>query len=887
MKALPGVLALVLWIGIAAATIPPKNGGPLPDYVKAEARWMDAHLSEGNLARWIRSWAQQKQDFLKSGAPETRTTMVLNVPVVMGKYADATNYIADAPEQMQKELFDGPWPSLTMREFYLENSYGQFELTGTVYGWVNVSGPEANYAPNNARTFIREVLDSLDNSVDFSQFDNDGDGYVEGIIVVHSSAGAEYGGGGTRIWSHRSKLSYVGGPYITNDFNGNGIQVKIDDYTIQGSRTPGGTLERIGVFCHEFGHILGLPDLYDRDGSSGGIGEWGLMGGGSWNLPESPSQFCAWSKEVLGWLTPVLVEEDMQLVNIPPVESQPVVYKLWDQGNVSPWISAYGAGLNVGKQYFLLENRQKSGSDQYLNGTGLLIWHIDNSVLSQNDDETHKLVDLEEADGLAQIDLNQSQGDDGDPFPGSTNNTVFDYNSNPNSRSYNNGDTRVAVKNILEDDTDIYADLGVGLVKYAFTGLNFDDASANGIMEPGETVNFWFQIRNNTTSTAQNLTVDVSAASPLLSVQNSSVNLGDLPAGASTNNALNPVLITIDANAPAQTVPLDVRISHSGGYEKIIPMDFVIGVPEFLIIDKDGSGFYSGYYRDWLESNNYPFQVVGDSSQIFNKRRFQQRNVIAVLGGRNENALTDADLQDSLTVFLSGAGKGLLVIAPQGAAAISNTPFSQDVLHVNYVGSTTNILLRGLAGDPLGFNGSFVFLEGGATREMVQPLDGATASIFFNGTNYGGLIHYEDGANNKTVYVSFGLRDILSTSIVKADQILTELMNWFALPTAINVLQNPALPERFALEQNYPNPFNPTTTINFSIPVASRVSLVVYNSLGQKVAVLINENLASGSYTAKWDAAKLPSGIYFYRLTAENSSAGQHFVRTRKMILMQ
>lgn len=90
------------------------------------------------------------------------------------------------------------------------------------------------------------------------------------------------------------------------------------------------------------------------------------------------------------------------------------------------------------------------------------------------------------------------------------------------------------------------------------------------------------------------------------------------------------------------------------------------------------------------------------------------------------------------------------------------------------------------------------------------------------------------------------------------------------------------MPRAFSLEQNYPNPFNPSTTIKFSTPAASTVSLVIYNTLGQEVARLVDRRqMAAGDYSMSWDAAGLPNGIYFYRLTA-----GQ-YVRTRKMFLMK
>ena len=89
------------------------------------------------------------------------------------------------------------------------------------------------------------------------------------------------------------------------------------------------------------------------------------------------------------------------------------------------------------------------------------------------------------------------------------------------------------------------------------------------------------------------------------------------------------------------------------------------------------------------------------------------------------------------------------------------------------------------------------------------------------------------------------------------------------------------LPATFNLEQNYPNPFNPSTKINFSVPAAGVVTIDVFNAVGQKVASLVNEQMNAGNYSADFNAVNLPSGIYFYKMTATNFSS------TRKMILMK
>ena len=99
--------------------------------------------------------------------------------------------------------------------------------------------------------------------------------------------------------------------------------------------------------------------------------------------------------------------------------------------------------------------------------------------------------------------------------------------------------------------------------------------------------------------------------------------------------------------------------------------------------------------------------------------------------------------------------------------------------------------------------------------------------------------------------------------------------------TATTGIAQEGVPNSFALEQNYPNPFNPSTMIRFELPTAANVTLRVFNSLGQEMALLVNQRNEAGYYQATWNASNVPSGIYFYRL-----QAGE-FIETNKMVLLK
>jgi immune inhibitor A len=192
---------------------------------------------------------------------------------------------------------------------------------------------------------------------------------------------------------------------------------------------------RIGVCCHELGHLLfGWIDHYDTDYSSQGLGNWCLMAGGSWNgdgdIPAHPS---AWCKVHQGWVS-LSAPTANGILNISDIKDDHTVYRLWKNGTAS-------------SEYFLIENRQRRLYDRHLPGDGLLIYHVDDTIGS-NADENRPRVALIQADGNRDLEGGVNRGDAGDPFPGNSNNTSFTATSDPDSKSYGGISTCVKVTDI-------------------------------------------------------------------------------------------------------------------------------------------------------------------------------------------------------------------------------------------------------------------------------------------------------------------------------------------------------------------------------------------------------------------------------------------------------
>jgi len=362
-----------------------------------------------------------------------------------------------ATKQHFEELFfsTGVLSNGSVREYFTEVSHGAIDIQGEVVGPYTLPQTLATYAHNdsgigsalpNARTMARDAAEAANPDVNFAPYDNNSDNYVDAFIVLHAGPGAEVTGSPGHIWSHKWVLP--GGPYNADGTNIYAYLTVPED-------------SKIGVCCHELGHLLfGWPDLYDTDYSSEGIGNWCLMAGGSWNgggdIPAHPS---AWCKADQGWVT-VQKQTTNATLNIADVKSSYIVYRLWKDGT-------------SGSEYFLVENRQKTGYDRMLPGAGLLIWHIDDSI-SNNSDENHFKVALVQADNLKNLEKGDNRGDAGDPYPGTTNNTNFNASTTPNSKSYAGVDTCVAVNNIGAPGPIMTAELLVQCkVKEAKEGKEF------------------------------------------------------------------------------------------------------------------------------------------------------------------------------------------------------------------------------------------------------------------------------------------------------------------------------------------------------------------------------------------------------------------------------
>lgn len=435
-----------------------KNGEKIPA----------THLPPQGVTKNIRPVLTQSDLLLPHSSIDTPNIGNQPTLVLLASFSDRSNTYSAA--SFATLMFG---TSNSVKDFYSDASFSQLTLTpatethGTtndgVVGWFNLGYNHPNTGTGWTvanQLIVKNVLNAADSYVNFATYDNNPtDGYISlnelHLVVVVAGYERSYSNTSPSIWAHRFYFYDTTPPTldgkILGDPNHNGGYAQLGEIHLDHQAT-------IGIIIHELGHDLTWPDLYDTDGSSDGVGQWSIMGSGNWNYTgtnypgTSPAFPDAWLKWYQGWITPTVVTGTITNASIPQAETNATAYLLRpNPGGVDwEWMQYSGSG-----EYFLVENRQLTGYDAGLPGAGLNILHVDEGVTyfnSANANEYHPLIKFMQADGLDELlygdSYNYERGDNGDPFPGVTNNRTFNYSSNPNSRLYSGADSLTSVTSI-------------------------------------------------------------------------------------------------------------------------------------------------------------------------------------------------------------------------------------------------------------------------------------------------------------------------------------------------------------------------------------------------------------------------------------------------------
>lgn len=346
----------------------------------------------------------------------------------------------------------------SIKDYFKAQSHGLFELDFDVAGICQLQHTYAYYGKNSNDNDVRAgqmvaeaCLWAHEHGTDFSKYDWDGDGEVDQLFVLYAGHGeASYDKDPDTIWPH---MHYLSASDYGKSLSLDGVTV--DTYACSCELNGDGNLDGIGTFCHEFSHCMGFPDLYDT-GYAGwfGMGDFDLMCSGSYNGDSKcPAGYSAYEKAECGWLTlkdMTNIEQETSIVGVQPMSADGDAYIIKNKGHKD--------------EYYILENRQKTGWDSYLPASGLMITHVDYDADIWDWNMPNTSGKYEDANGNTKTNDHQrltifragnsssDYGDSSDLYPYRSNNTLT-KTSSPASTLYNtNSDgskyMHVAIKDI-------------------------------------------------------------------------------------------------------------------------------------------------------------------------------------------------------------------------------------------------------------------------------------------------------------------------------------------------------------------------------------------------------------------------------------------------------
>jgi M6 family metalloprotease-like protein len=954
MKSIVALWIVLSIVGVTSALaqpVPPAPGVELPQaYFDRVAEDRTAFQFQKAWIEKARKAKEARRAFLAGGRrpamelaslPESiRSTMVVSgtvqVPVLLGKFLNTVAAPYPASD-LQTKLFAPP-PALSMTGLYNEMSYGNVYLTGTAYDWATVSQPDVYYEAgcngvcSYAKTgqFLLELLQAADDplgmDLDFGQYDNDGpdgnpnsgddDGFVDFVAFVHPETGGECGT--TNLWSHRWVVGgwpeFSNQPWVTNDARTGGGSIVVWDYTIQpalGSDNGCGTgINEIGVFCHEFGHAFGLPDLYDTNGGTQGIGHWGLMGSGNWNSPKNPAHFEAWSKAELGWLFPMDAEPSAASYTIHGAGTTAEAYRLvvpeqkfsrksvlasWKMhcGLTEAEADARGWPLGAGYGNMWNESVRRSfaydGSDpvtlEYdymvyteqgydfgyikidVNGTVSTLAAYDNVAAG------HAVIDLTpylSGSGagsytlIAQFQSDMGYSDeDGNFNAGASGPFAID-----NVSVMGGGESYFA--NFEQHENGWYYDFEENPPKEYFLVENRDTAGIQFDQQlHGVGLAIWHIEQNmmepeglGNTGGEYNTTIHGLALEEADGLNQLTFNRGDA----------GDVFPGTASNTTFDNTTTPGSVSHNGYATLALVQD--IGLPGAEMSATLRGGFPT------------PFASAVTPNVWYNDR---EPIAVTITGGEFLYGATvllrDAALDEYEAESVEWLGRGYIAAVLDVSdldkgkyEVVVRNPDDQEGTIVDGFEVRTIVPVFIQAFDARATDKGVVLTWDIWTDEAVDGFQ---------------ILRSEAGAGDEVLLadgrlIAANLREFVDDTVLPATDYEYTLSVALAGGAAQRSQTVAARSAGYALGlmQNVPNPFNPTTAISFSLPERMPVTLAVYDTEGREIARLVDGARPAGVNQVVWDGrsasgGNVASGVYFYRLEAGNK------VLTKKMLLLK
>lgn len=395
-----------------------------------------------------------------SGVSRRATEGIKKGIVILVEFTDA-KFTIENPQSaytrfFNEEGYNEGGMAGSVRDYFLRQSYEKLQIDFDVFGPYTLSREMAYYGKPIKKlnekgeweietndtipdVMIREAVDAAEkDGVNFSKYSWYNNKIVDQVFVIYAGYAQAQGADENTIWPHRWALWN----------NKRDLRIAYDGCTINNYACAaelmgksGTTMDGIGTACHEFSHCLGLPDMYDTKGDNFGMSYWDVMDQGSYNDDSrTPAGYTSYERWFSGWLTPTEIKETRRVTDMKPIATNKEAYVLYNDKNKD--------------EYYLLENRQPVGFDAKLPGHGLLILHVDYdktawSGNTVNVDANHQRVTIIPADNEL---ASGRVGLAGDPWPGTTMNTMLGRYTTPAATLYNENTDGTKLMSKLIDD---------------------------------------------------------------------------------------------------------------------------------------------------------------------------------------------------------------------------------------------------------------------------------------------------------------------------------------------------------------------------------------------------------------------------------------------------